>query len=165
MENILIIGGSGMLSGVCNYFLKADYRVTVLSRTNEKEAFERGDVHWLKGDCDSEDFMDKIKEHFEKYQISTIIIWMHNEHSSNFEKLMEFLMNAPETNVFHVRGSSAFYNLDTKQYGENYHQVILGMNKSNGETRWLKNSEISLGVIVATQEMKKVFTVGIAPED
>ncbi len=165
MDNVLIIGGSGMLSGVCNYFLKAESRVTVLSRTNKKEAFERGDVHWLKGDYDNEDFMDIVEDYFNSNDVSTIIIWMHNEHSDNFKRLMTFLMGEPKTDVFHVRGSSAFYSLDTVKYGDNYHQVILGMNKSNGEIRWLKNSEISLGVIVATQEKKKVFTVGIAPED
>ena len=165
MKNVLIIGGSGMLSGVCNYYLKAEYKVTVLSRTDKKEAFARGDVDWLKSDYDKEGFMDIIKDFFRTNAVSEIIVWMHDEHSENFEKLMEFLKNTPETGVFHVRGSSAFYSLDTKKYGENYHQVILGMNKVDGETRWLKHSEISLGVIVATQEKKKVFTVGIAPED
>ncbi len=165
MKNVLIIGGSGMLSGVCNYYLKADYKVTVLSRTDKKEAFKRGDVDWLKCDYEQADFMDKIENYFNSNIVSEIIIWMHNEHEENFEKLMTYLKKKTDTSIYHVRGSSAFYSLDTIKYGENYHQVILGVLKVDGETRWLTNKQISFGVIVATQEKNKLFTVGIAPEE
>jgi hypothetical protein len=151
--NTLIIGGSGMLSGVCEYCLAQGDEVYIYSRTTDKQAFRYSEVKWVQGDYTLEAFKNQMKEFIEKYSPKRIIIWMHTSGEENFKWLMEYYKGR----VFHVNSSSE-YQKEFIDYGAKYHRIILG--KHNSGTRWLSHNEISKGVVNGMNRKEKVFLVG-----
>lgn len=161
MERILVIGGSGMLSGLCDYYYQKGKEVTILSRTDTKAAFKTDKYRWIQCDYTTDGFRDEINKYFQCGGVEEVIIWMHKDGEVNFNWLMGFLKDIT-TVIRHIRGSRA-YNERLKEehdYGEYYFQYILGQVKELNAYRWHTNDEISKGVIKGIESGKKCFLVG-----
>jgi hypothetical protein len=152
-NHALVIGGTGMLAGVCLYLARKDYSVSVIGRTLSK--FKRLKVESppnslfpLMTDYDTDDVYDNIKEAIrERGPFDLIISWTPNY--SVLEHICE--MNTGDTpyRLFHVKGSRRYFDDKPIRFPNqcNYRKVYLGFVMEDSGSRWLTHEEIANGVI------------------
>ena len=187
MSHVLVIGGTGMLSGVTLYLLEKFDTVSVIARRHT--GFSRLD-----------NFAGKNKNRINRLQLDyTNYVELTNSIMKSIDEFGEISLcaswvhsNAPMANVitaktinemfaavkFKIADSCDFYEILGSSYANpenksnnrqdefimfdyiNYHSVILGFIISNGKSRWLTNEEISSGVNYAINRKINKFIVG-----
>ena len=163
-ENILVIGGTGMLLDACKYFAQSN-NVYVVSRHELDTAYEN--IFHIKADYTKPDeFLKIIADTFKNKNFpGKMIIWVHSSGDDALDLLLNYVIsNYPDTKFFHIKGSG---NFNPSNAGKiilqniNYFEIILGFILSNDASRWLTNEEISTGVVEAVGKEEKSFTIGV----
>ena len=170
MKHALVIGGTGMLSGVSIWLSENGYHVSVIGR-NPKKMQQLLDQNPSQMTPLFVDYTnnEELAKQFHRIQkkngpIHLVIAWIHSTGQNVIPCLTECLSRSEPWKLFHVNGSSS--NLDeikekTKvPIRVNYQQILLGFKIENGISRWLTNEEISTGVIEAIAEDKFEQIIG-----
>lgn len=170
MKHALVIGGTGMLSGVSIWLSKNGYHVSVIARNPRKmkRLLDQNPSQMtpLLVDYTNNEELAKQCHRIQKMNgpIDLVIAWVHSTGQNVIPCLTECLSRSEPWKLFHVNGSSS--NLEKIKdkmivpLHVNYHQILLGFKIENGISRWLTNEEISNGVIEAIVEEKLEQIIG-----
>lgn len=178
MKHILIVGGTGMLKGAAEHFIKQGNIVSVMARNEQKlydfrEQFpvKRGRIWPIAQDYrDTDEAIKKVKQAARMFvRIDTTILWIHDTGQKFSERVKRFLfLHNPEAKVFQLRGSASVNPEELSQpewiekYPDRYREIYLGYVPQNGAaSRWLTNREISDGTVQAVKEDRHEFTIGV----
>lgn len=180
-SHYLVVGGTGMLSGVVKQLLTDGHTVSVISRTDESfraliEVSETTSLYHIS--CDYHDINSlkiKLKHHTDSLGVFDFsVCWVHEPSEI---KVCSAVAEFTKHSLWHVVGSAVanpskpdeisnrlfFFN---QHYPDiDYRIIILGFiikncSKSNN-SRWLYNSEISTGINVALKNGLTVNVIGI----
>lgn len=179
-SHYLIVGGTGMLSGVVKELLDRGNTVSVVSRGTERffklrEGLERHNLYHISCDYhDIDNLKIKLKKNTENIGVFDFsVCWVHEPSEMN---VCSAAVGFTRTPLWHVVGSSVA-DPSTPEEIQNrisfFHQnhpstdyriIILGfvmVNKSSfRRSRWLFNSEISHGIHVALNNDITVNVIG-----
>jgi NAD(P)-dependent dehydrogenase (short-subunit alcohol dehydrogenase family) len=154
-----VIGGTGMLEGVCHWLAEEGYDVYVVHRKLEKfsamqERSTRPEqLFSLSVDYhDTPSLQEKVREAIRQHGTcpDLIISWIHNSAPNALETILNEVSPRVEPwQLVHVQGSSSFFVKENTTVPENceYRRVYLGFVLENENARWLTHEEISNGVI------------------
>ena len=152
-DHALVIGGTGMLAGVCLHLAREGYSVSVIGRTLSK--FKRlqvesppNSIFPLITDYDTDDVFDEINKAIrERGPFDLIISWTPNY--SVLERICEMNHGDTPFRLFHVKGSRRYFEDEPIQIPSqcNYRKVFLGFVMEDSGSRWLTHDEIANGVI------------------
>lgn len=161
----LVIGGTGMLAGVCIHLAREGFAVSVIGRTVPK--FKRlqvesppNSIFPLITDYDTEDVFDEVNNAMrERGPFDLIISWTPNY--SVLERICELNHAAKSFRLFHVKGSRRYFEDEPIQIPSqcNYRKVFLGFVMEGSGSRWLTHHEIAHGVIqqIASDEKEGII--------
>lgn len=173
MKHALVVGGTGMLSGVSLWLLNQGYHVSIIARNSDrmKDLIKQTDldshitplfVDYINHD----ELQKKVHAAVNKNgDIEIVVAWIHTN-APNALKIIakEMSISKSEWELFHVLGSSSDLNRIKREVtipaGCSYYQVQLGFVIEGARSRWLTNKEISDGVIEAINKRNKILTIG-----
>ncbi len=165
-KHVLVIGGTGMLSGVSMFLAEEGYSVSVIGRTASK--FERlkttsppNTIFPIKVDYYSEALITEVKEAIaERGPFDLIVSWTPNYHG--LEQICELNDQATSFRLVHVKGSRRYFVDEEIRIPVNcsYEKVFLGFVMEGESSRWLTNDEIANGVIQQITSMGNESIVG-----
>lgn len=178
MPHILIVGGTGMLSGVTDYFTQHGCTVSVIARNSSglnkliESKSEHGFINPIKADySDYNSLEEKLRSAIDNYgEINTAVCWIHST-APDAPYIIADVLNEQNNNCkfFHVLGCEEKdpekQTPDIKYSFERfvnliYKKIILGFVLEDETSRWLTNTEISNGVTDAIIREKDSFIVG-----
>lgn len=173
-EHVLVVGGSGMLRGLCLALAGRGRTVTVIGRTPQrlsrlvKESNGLpGSIHALAVDYRDDDRLRRALETVTpKFGTITLAaVWVHSTAPQAPYSVAEFVQGR----YFHVLGSAVADPSrpdDTRRAHFEaipaivYHEVILGFVPGPFGSRWLTDDEICAGVLQAIDADQPRFIVG-----
>ena len=152
-KHVLIIGGTGMLSGVCLSLAQKGYSVSVIGRTKTKfqrllTDSPRNSIFPLIVDYNTDDVFDEIQQAIsERGLFDLIVSWTPNY--STLEKICLLNKGLDGFRLFQVKGSRRYFEDQPLHLPAtcNYRKVYLGFIIENVGARWLMHDEIASGVI------------------
>ena len=173
MKHALVVGGTGMLSGVSLWLLDQGYHVSIIARNSDR----------MKKLAEQTDLISHITPLFVNYShhnelqkkllatinkngaFDIVVAWIHSTASSALEIIAkEVSFSKNDWKLFHVLGSSSDLNEIKREVtiptNCSYNQIQLGFVIEGGHSRWLTNKEISDGVIEAIKKGNKIRTIG-----
>lgn len=161
----LVIGGTGMLSGVCLGLAEAGWDVSVVGRTADKfkplkQAYPRR-ILPLIGDYNSKEFYGTIRSAVaEKGNFDLIVSWTPNYRV--LEDICQMNAEAAAFQLVHVKGSRRYFKDEDIQLPQNCRQqiVYLGYKRENGQSRWLTHEEVSEGILECIKTGNKKSIIG-----
>lgn len=177
-RHTLIIGVTGMLKSTSVALAAAADTLTSVARTtnslnalNAALADFSGTHHLLKLDWnDQHNFLNSLKTHINKFGVPSLVVaWLHEDKigldiarlcSSEQGTCRFFQVRGSEGGAPHADAES-FANQFENLPGLRYHQVILGFVRTRTGSRWLRNSEISDGVLQATITGAPISIIGV----
>lgn len=179
-RHTLVVGGTGMLRGLCLYLADQGHDVSVIARRRGPlealaSASRRavGAVHPLALNYKD---VEKVKRSLEIAQqtlgpISLAVFWIHSDSPGTVPVILSELGREGICRVLHVRGSAAANPLriaaEQPWIGNaniRYEPVILGYCNDDLESRWLSHAEIVRGLIAAIESPNESHVVGtVAP--
>ena len=173
MKHALVVGGTGMLSGVSLWLLKQGYHVSIIARNSERmrDLTEQTDLEdhltpLLLDYSDYDELQNKVHATISRNgDIDIVVAWIHST-AKNAIKIItkEVSISKSEWKLFHVLGSNAdLYKIKREvavPTGCSYYQVQLGYIIDGTHSRWLTNKEISDGVIEAIKKRNKILIIG-----
>lgn len=169
-EHVLVVGGSGMLNGVVEYFIERGKIVTVVGRNLTKMQALTQKFKGLPGTInpvavdytDTDDFIRAISHAITQYgPIATSVNWIHSTAPDAPAALLA-LQNttSPDSTFLRLLGS-AYGNPEKKSNNRelmkkaypniHYCEAILGFVLEGQSSRWLTHQEICQGVIEAIE--------------
>ena len=161
----LVIGGTGMLAGVCIHLAREGYSVSVIGRTVSK--FSRlqvesppNSIFPVITNYDTVEVFDEINRAIrERGSFDLIISWTPNY--SVLERICEMNHKDTRFRLFHVKGSRRYFEDEPIQIPSQclYRKVFLGFVMEGSGSRWLTHHEIAHGVIkqIATDEKEGII--------
>ena len=165
-KHALVIGGTGMLAGVCLQLARGDYSVSVIGRTLSK--FKRlqiesppNSIFPLMTDYDTDDVYDEIHKVLrERGPFDLIISWTPNYRL--LERICEMNHGEAPFRLFHVMGSRRYFEDEPIKIPGlcNYRKVYLGFVMQDSGSRWLTHCEIANGVIKQIKADEKMGIIG-----
>jgi len=178
MGHILVVGGTGMLTGFCVDMTKVEEVVSVVGRNLVR--FDRlakkcegniGKINPVITDYSNiEELTDQLKHCFYLFGTPTLIVsWIHSPSAGAHETIMRLTKQA-SCDYYYLSGSLKSEKLlqvdEVEQMAVqftniNFHKVVLGFIKEANSKRWLTNEEISKGVLKAALSGEKVSVVGV----
>jgi NADP-dependent 3-hydroxy acid dehydrogenase YdfG len=172
MKNALVVGGSGMLAKTSLWLASNDYVVSVVGRNvNKLSRLTDKSENIFPVAVDYTNYIDFRAAIHESITINgaydLVVAWIH----TNGGKVLNIISNEvglvseKEWNLYHVIGSRGNLNeIKERIHGSlekcRYHQIQLGFIIEHNHSRWLKNDEISSGVINAIQTEAESSLVG-----
>jgi hypothetical protein len=168
----LVVGGTGMLSGLTQHLLSEAETVSLVARRPERlrAPTDRERLNPIALDYRQTDRLAAaIREAIAAHgPIQLAVCWIHRSALDALPTLLTELAHPGlPFRLFHVRGSaaadpSALPNpvLDRLPEVCQYRQVILGFVLEGDRSRWLTNVEISAGVIQAVASDSQTYIVG-----
>ncbi|MBP9192893.1 MAG: short-chain dehydrogenase [Ignavibacteria bacterium] len=178
MLHALIVGGTGMLAGVSDYFTQHGYTVSVIARDPAglnkliESKSEHGFINPIKVDySDYYSLEERLRSAIDNYgEIDTAVCWIHSTAPEAPYIIADVLNNQSiKCKYFHVLGCEENdpdkKTPDIKFSFERfvrliYKKIILGFVIEDESSRWLTNTEISNGVSDAVLFDKDIFVVG-----
>lgn len=177
-SHTLIIGGTGMLTDAAVALASTTSILTSVARTQTSlKALDAklkdfaGTHHLVQLNwANRSHFLDSLSAHIKQVGIpSRVVAWLHDD---DFGPEVARLCSSQTQpcDFFQVRGSTAadpyieatrFTARFDSLHGVTFHQVILGFIRTTTGSRWLRNSEISAGVLRATQARDRLSIVGV----
>lgn len=163
--HILVVGGTGMLSGLVEALAGDGGRLSLLSRRASSLAGESGfdcDYH------DTEAFAAALTGAVERSgPVNLAIAWFHSLKIAAPRLLAERV----DGRLFQVLGSATADPRHPDRLGRaasvaeglaacRLRQVVLGFKQSGGGSRWLTNAEISQGVLEAVRADRILTIIG-----
>lgn len=131
----------------------------------------RGPHHLLQADWSNQSlFLDSLATHLAQVGVPSLVVaWLHDD---RLGPPIARLCSSPQTqcDFFQVRGSEAGSPHSNAEHfaqqfqslpGLRFHQVILGFMKTGTRSRWLRNAEISEGVLHAIESSQPLSVVGL----
>lgn len=167
MKHHLVIGGTGMLSGLTRAFLERGHVVSVVARYEKSFSHLHkaasslpGHLHPLIVDYrQANDLQVHLQLAWEEWgSVGTTVAWIHGTAPETPSLVADFLAkSSPNCRVFHVLASAAgrpdadlTHRRDQwNRPSLSYHPVILGFVREGTSSRWLTDDEISRGVLKA----------------
>src|SRR5690625_58782 len=173
MKHALIVGGTGMLSGVSLWLLDQGYHVSIIARNSErmKDLIEQADLDSritpLFVDYGNYDELQKKVNATinENGAIDIVVAWIHSTAPYALKIIAkEVSVGKSEWELFHILGSSSDLKRIKRSFTRpedcSYYEVQLGLVIEGSRSRWLANKEISDGVIEAINKRTKILTIG-----
>lgn len=173
MKHALVVGGTGMLTGVSLWLLEQGCHVSVIARNAErmKSLIEKANlkgnitpilVDYTKNDELQQKIQETIKQNGD---IDMVVAWVHSTAPNALGMIAEEVSKSGELwSLYHVSGSSTDLNQikSTVTMPEDclYCQIRLGFVIEDNRSRWLTNKEISDGVIASIKKRNKIRTIG-----
>jgi len=177
-SHTLIIGGTGMLTDASIALASATGILSSVARTpSSLKALDAklkdfaGTHHLVQLNwANRGHFLESLSTHIKEVGIPSLVVaWLHDDDlGPAVARLCS--SSTQHCDFFQVRGSSAAdphteatrfaAQFDSLQ-GVTFHQVILGFIRTTSGSRWLRNSEISRGVLQATQSRDRLSIVGV----
>jgi hypothetical protein len=166
-----VIGGNGMLEGVCHWLTNEGYDVYVLHRDIDKfESMRSRGKHPEKlfsipvdyhNDKELQKSFAKAIKQYGKCP-DLIVSWIHNSAPNALPTILKEV--GPRTHpwkLIHVQGSSSFFVKENTTVPDSceYRRVYLGF-PLNKESSWLSNEEIANGVIKVIKRDFKETVIG-----
>lgn len=180
MPHILIVGGTGMLSGVTDYFTLHGFTVSVIARNSSglnkliESKSEHGFINPVKVDySDYSSLEERLNSAIDNYgEIDTAVCWIHST-APEAPYIIADVLNDQNVRCkyFHVLGCEETdpkkETPDIKHSFERfvniiYKKIILGFVIDEDASRWLTNAEICNGVTDAVISERDSFIVGKA---
>ncbi|MGG4497828.1 short-chain dehydrogenase [Brevibacillus reuszeri] len=168
----LVVGASGMLTGVARWLAEQGYLVTLVGRDQGRLAQVRdGSLYpqsfrLLPLDYHRTDHLREAMEQLigENRHIDLVVAWIHQTAPDALPTIQQVL-SRPNKNwsLYHVCGSKAWLHPPIVQEIASctYHRIILGfVCEKEQKSRWLTNNEIVQGVIRSIQSQKMQSIVG-----
>ncbi|WP_010097671.1 short-chain dehydrogenase [Ornithinibacillus scapharcae] len=168
----LVIGGTGMLEGVCHWLTGEGYEVCVIHRNHKKFELmqEKSNyphqLHSITVDYhDNEKLQLAIQEAKRKHGCypDLIISWIHNSAPNALPTVLREVQYRNEPwKLIHVQGSSSFFvkeNTTVPKMCE-YRRVYLGFVLDDQHSRWLTHDEIAGGIIKVIKRDYKETVIG-----
>ena len=175
-QHTLVVGGTGMLAGLCETLHQQGHLLTILSRSERRFAHlarGRSGFHHLALDyTDASALCEGLQAALaERGPISLAVCWVHSTAPHGLTNICEELLKAVESlEVVHVVGSAwanpaRLLSPLEKQLRSlsslRYKQAILGFQLVGETSRWLTDEEISAGVWEAVQSEQDTTIVGV----
>lgn len=159
----LVVGGSGMLSGLCLELAKHYDVVGVVGRTDTKmrDLLDTKNIIPIYVDYSSVEFEKALQYFAQEYgRPELVVAWVH-DYASNSILIAARYCNE---NFFEITGHSGSEKAHPSHFHEEqintkhvkYHRVILG----KAINRWLTDHEISQGVSQAIKSSSPEYIVG-----
>ncbi|SEN57254.1 hypothetical protein [Lihuaxuella thermophila] len=182
-DHVLVVGGTGMLQGVVQYFAGVGSTVSVVARNvsklnmlAEKVRDLSGNIHKVAVDYrDTNKFIDVIHHSVVLHgAISKAVVWIHST-APDAPYALARLLNAssPRCKYFRVLGSAAAHpekSFDDRDFFKNnysnlsYHEIILGFVVEQNRSRWLSREEICTGILnVIHQPLERAIIGTVSP--
>ncbi len=162
----LIVGGSGMLAGLCRTLCDHSDQVSVLARNEKRIRAIAPSVEAVACDYNNGMALTEVLSNMEPPDL--VVAWMHGRAPAARRTLAE-----------HVRSDGRFVQVLGSAHGDpahperlaemaqaadglpiDYQAVVLGFVVENGRSRWLTNDEISAGVFAALESGAPLSIVG-----
>jgi NAD(P)-dependent dehydrogenase (short-subunit alcohol dehydrogenase family) len=162
----LIVGGSGMLAGVCRSLCEQADRVSVLARNEKRIRAIAKAVEPIA--CDYNDGVALSEELALLEPPDLVVTWIHGRAPHARRALAECVR--AEGRFVQVLGSAHGDPAHPERLAEmtqathglpiDYQAVVLGFIVEAGKSRWLNNAEISAGVMLAIESAMPLRIVG-----
>lgn len=153
----LVLGGTGMLSGVAAALLDDGWHVVLPSRRRPASPATNGSgrrARWVKADWTSPAALVDVSRDALGEPADLLVAWVHREVRASVLRSVSPLL-APGAPVVEVHGSASANPVggcpDPILDGHPTQQVVLGYVRHAGRTRWLTHQEISAGVLDAVR--------------
>ncbi|OZU89649.1 short-chain dehydrogenase [Virgibacillus indicus] len=173
MKHALVVGGTGMLSGVSLWLLESGFHVSIIARNAERmeslverSSFREHITPILVDYRNDTELKEKVNIAMNQLgNIDMVIAWIH----SNSERALQLITKevsyqSTEWELFHILGSSSELGEIKKEVhaapSYSYYQIQLGYVDEESNSRWLTNKEISDGVIEAIIKKDSVHIIG-----
>ncbi|MED0664701.1 short-chain dehydrogenase [Bacillus badius] len=172
MKHALVIGGTGMLSGLSLWLAENNYYVSVVARDPHKmERMIKRSANPSKlmpifVDYSHEDewrraLLPPIRQ---KRPFDLVVAWIHSYANSALYTVAEIVSkNNNRWQLYHLLGSNRDADAVKASLGIpdncDYHQVQLGFVIENNRSRWLTNDEISAGTIATIRNRNDNYTL------
>lgn len=173
MKHALVVGGTGMLSGVSLWLVESGYHVSIIARNSRRmENLMNQTPHkdritpLLIDYTNGEELQKQINNTIEKNgSIHIVVAWIHSIAKNALSIIAnEVSQRQDKWELFHVLGSSSDLEKIKQKASvpENclYYQIQLGFVDEGTYSRWLTNEEISTGVMEAIKKKERVYIVG-----
>lgn len=168
----LVIGGTGMLEGVCHWLAHEGYDVFVVHRDVDKfKSMQQRSNYSDRINSISVDYhqdqtlQQKVQEAIQQYGKcpDLIISWIHNSAPNALPLILKEVQCRIEPwKLIHVQSSSSFFVKENTTVPEacEYRRVYLGFVMEDHGSRWLTHEEIANGVIKVIKRDYKETIVG-----
>lgn len=167
-----VIGGTGMLEGVCHWLVEEGYDVYVIHREQSKfQAMRTRSKRPEKLFSISVDYHDDealqanvrsaIKQHGNCPDL--IVSWIHNSAPNALPIILkEVAPRMDPWKLIHVQGSSSFFVKENTNVPDTceYKRVYLGFVLDGDNARWLTHEEIANGIIKIMKHNLKETVIG-----
>ncbi|WP_080848061.1 short-chain dehydrogenase [Cytobacillus gottheilii] len=174
MKHALVVGGTGMLSGVSLWLIDNGYHVSIIARDAEKmkqlqeKASSSCQVTPLLVDYRNNDkLIEKLKVTIKQNgEINIVVAWIHSIAENALQSIVsEISKGRNHWELFHILGSRSNLKEIEKKLAAPpssfaYFQVQLGFKNAGSQSRWLTHREISEGVIENIMKKEKVLVIG-----
>ena len=173
MKHALVVGGTGMLSGVSLWLLEQGYHVSIIARNPDRmrNLTEQTDLDshitpLLVDYSNNDELQKKVHETINRHgAIDIVVAWIHSTAPNAINIIAkEVSISNREWKLFHVLGSSSDFKRIKQEVtvptGCSYHQVQLGFIIEGVISRWLTHKEISDGVIEAIDKRNTILIIG-----
>ena len=164
IKHALVIGGTGMLAGVCRYLAHAGYVVSIIGRTQSKfnqiqVECPSSSIYPIISDYNSDAIYNDVTEAIrERGSFDLIVSWTPNY--ATLERICEMNSGVDTFRLFQVKGSRRYFEDEPIRIPDNcnYRKVFLGFIKEGTGSRWLTHEEIANGVIqqIKTDNVEEV---------
>ncbi|MBH0229177.1 SDR family NAD(P)-dependent oxidoreductase [Halobacillus sp. KCTC 3957] len=168
-EHVLVIGGTGMLSGVCRRLAEEGATVSVIGRSREKhkqltDLLEKSEsINPLI--VDYQDYLkveEEVKRALDRIgPVSKVISW------TPYNQVLEFILKLVSEDqgsydLYQVLGSRRYFEKNTLVVPSNcnHHSIYLGFIIEEEKSRWLTHEEISNGVIEGIKTRAQEYIAG-----
>lgn len=173
MKHALVVGGTGMLSGVPIWLLENGYHVSVIARRAErmdklikKTNSDREITPLFVNYKNVDELQKKIRATIKQNgKIELVVAWIHSDAKDALDTIAKEVSNSHlQWELFHVLGSSS--NVDQIKRSISvpddclYYQIRLGFVIEDNQSRWLTHQEISAGIIETIKKREKIRVVG-----
>jgi len=179
-HHALIIGGTGMLSDATLSLSEMSAAVTVFARTQRSLAklghslsaypaqYNPVKVDYLDSVALESSVLSSVEKHG---PIDLVVAWIHSiapEAPLLIAKLVA--QSSPGLDYYHIFGSSEAESGNSAAQaramfeelpGLSYHRIILGFIIEGNRSRWLRDEEISQGVVTAIGNRSSEYVVGV----
>ncbi len=178
-HHILVIGGTGMLAGVCRQLAEDGYSVSVVARTTERlrhlaasARSSSGVIHPIAADYSrSAEFERALVSDCEQFgRPSLALCWIHNHSRDAAVQVAGAIGDfAAPADFYNILGSAAANPIqadaelrrDLKRRKDiRYHEITLGFKIENGQSRWLTHAEICAGILVVVRDGSDQAIIG-----
>jgi len=148
----LVLGGTGMLSGVADALLDDGWHVVLPSRRRPTEPTNGHAARWVKADWTNPAALAATAAEALDGSADLLVAWVHRGVRVSVLRAVAPLL-ADGAPVVEVHGSASANPLggcpDAVLPGHPTQQVVLGYVRHAGRTRWLTHDEVSAGVLDA----------------